>query len=146
MIAAKRTPQSEREKKEAYELVTLRDAECVRCRRGVPNRHHRQGRDPFNSTPANLILLCGSGTTGCHGWAHSHPVEARQHGIIVPSWADPAEVPILLWRKVDGIIMRRAWALLPHDGSDPVWIGPREAGERMERIGVAAARDDRRAG
>lgn len=32
---------------------------------------------------ANLIALCGSGTTGCHGWVESHRAEARELGYLI---------------------------------------------------------------
>lgn len=74
--------------------------------------HHRQfrsrgGRDGF----ANVVLVCGRGNhTGCHGRAHSEATWATPAGYAVPSWADPAEVPIYLapWKL---------WALLSDDGS-----------------------------
>lgn len=40
------------------------------------------------------MLLCGSGTTGCHGWVHGHPAEAYRLGWLVHSWHDPASVPL----------------------------------------------------
>lgn len=136
----KRTAQSIADKKDAYDIATFRDMECVRCHRGVPNRHHRQGRDRYNSIPSNLILLCGSGTTGCHSWAHTHPADARAHGFIVSSYIaveEICEIPVLMWRRVDGLVMKRTWALLDDDGG-VTWIGPREARERMERYGIEA--------
>lgn len=48
-------------------------------------------------SPANIIELCGSGTTGCHGWAHAHPAEAERFGYIIPSWRAPLSVPIRDW-------------------------------------------------
>lgn len=42
---------------------------------------------------ANLALVCGSGTTGCHGYIESHREEAYERGWLVHSWDDPAEVP-----------------------------------------------------
>lgn len=71
---------------------------CARC--GVViwsngSRHHRKLRSRGGADAAdNLILACGSGTTGCHGWMHANPAEATLLGFIVPSWADPATVPI----------------------------------------------------
>lgn len=34
---------------------------------------------------ANLLLVCGSGTTGCHGWVESHRDIARQQGLLISS-------------------------------------------------------------
>lgn len=55
------------------------------------------------------MLLCGSGTTGCHGWAHANPARAKRDGLIVPSWATAAFCPVLTvwgWRiqNVDGTV------------------------------------------
>lgn len=47
--------------------------------------------------PSNLITLCGSGTTGCHGWVHGHPREARLNGWIVSKYraAETVSIPVL---------------------------------------------------
>lgn len=51
--------------------------------------HHRRPRMMGGSKnlelhkSANLIALCGSGTTGCHGWVESHRDEARQLGFLI---------------------------------------------------------------
>lgn len=76
---------------------------CVRC--GVSlyatggSRHHRQLRSQqpnprLLNRPSNLILLCGSGSTGCHGWVHAHPAEAYELGWLVHGWDDPSLVPV----------------------------------------------------
>ena len=77
---------------------------CSRC--GAPtgsNRsiHHRKPRqmggtrDPRIHALSNLVLLCGSGTTGCHGWIESHRAEALDQGWLVSAFeADPASVPV----------------------------------------------------
>lgn len=64
--------------------------------------HHRQprqmggtARTDINS-PANLLLLCGAGTTGCHGHIESNRAEAYRNGWLVRASADPAAVPVLL--------------------------------------------------
>ena len=63
---------------------------CLRCGTNIhdpscwPGRsgHHRQLRraaDPdVRHSPANIVELCGSGTTGCHGWVHQHVAEAER--------------------------------------------------------------------
>lgn len=48
-------------------------------------------------TPArarNLLTLCGSGTTGCHGWVHAHPNRAYQLGYLVSMSDDPIGQPV----------------------------------------------------
>lgn len=60
--------------------------------------HHRKLRSQGGSNdPSNLVVLAGSGSTICHALVHSRRKEIGEPGgWIVPSWADPAEVPILL--------------------------------------------------
>ena len=72
---------------EVAELVRWRDRDrCLRCGTYTAggSLHHRQGRggaDPHRA--ANLILLCGSGTTGCHGYVHANPAESYGAGWMV---------------------------------------------------------------
>lgn len=84
-------------------LVDARAQECCeRCGKHAEggSRHHRRAKGmggdkrPDTNLPANLVLLCGSGTTGCHGWVHANPRDAQLLGWIIPRWADPLEVPI----------------------------------------------------
>ncbi|AWN03223.1 HNH endonuclease [Microbacterium phage Appa] len=93
-------------------IVDERDQfRCVRCGISLASvsgsRHHRQRRRGGDHSPANLILLCGSGTTGCHGWAHSHPADARAVGLIVSAWGKPVDVPVLTYA---------GWVLLDPEG------------------------------
>ena len=95
-------------------LVDDRDMQrCARCGAVVwegGSRHHRKLRSRGGADAAeNLILTCGSGTTGCHGWMHGNPADATALGFIVPSWANPADWPIL--HSLYG------WVLLLPDGT-----------------------------
>lgn len=58
------------------------------------------------NSPANLVLVCGSATTGCHGWIESHPREAERRGLRLRQLADPRVVPVLSagrgWVRLDG--------------------------------------------
>lgn len=88
---------------EVREHVLNRDMyACRRC--GAPinyadySLHHRQGRrgsDPHRYS--NLVTLCGSGTTGCHGRVHSRPAESYNTGLMVRrnSIDDTEEVPLI---------------------------------------------------
>lgn len=77
-----------------------RDRWCVRCGKtlvkgqGGYSIHHLTLRSHGidNSVEAQ-ILLCGSGTTGCHGWVHAHPAEARVAGWIRPGNAKAGNAP-----------------------------------------------------
>lgn len=90
------------------ELVMNRDGfQCVRCGNPVSGEpgigfslQHRiprgmgGSRDPRLNLPSNLILLDGSGTTGCHGEVESHRADAGDAGYLVPRIEDPAAVPV----------------------------------------------------
>lgn len=82
------------------ELVWVRDGgRCARCGIGL-NRgargtawsvHHRRprgmggSRSAWVNEAANLLLLCGTGVTGCHGWVESHRADARDLGWLIPA-------------------------------------------------------------
>jgi HNH endonuclease len=95
--------------------VLRRDGyQCQRCGARVDGSassscHHRKlkGRGGPD-TPENRVMLCGSGTTGCHGWVHANPREARLHGWLVSAYADPAE--LTMWSAP-----RREWVRLGTD-------------------------------
>ena len=60
------------------------------CRGMGTNAHHRQlAGQGGPDTPENLLWVCGSGTTGCHGWIHANPQQAIWLGLLVSSF-DPA--------------------------------------------------------
>lgn len=94
---------------------------CLRCGTNIhdpscwPGRsgHHRQLRraaDPdVRHSPANIVELCGSGTTGCHGWVHQHVKEAERLGLIVPFGRDPRTTPVRDWQGI--------WLRLNQDGT-----------------------------
>ncbi|WP_407662394.1 HNH endonuclease [Mycolicibacterium palauense] len=91
-----------RDEREARRLVAQRSGgRCERCGRyGPTTMHHRVKRShggPWSLT--NITAVCGSGTTGCHGWIESHPRLAREEGFALKSWEDPATVPVLLYRR-----------------------------------------------
>ena len=99
-------------------LVQRRDAwKCARCGRDAGTHwsgdsiHHRRPRShpwPGLHQPANLLLLCGSGTTGCHGWVHAHPAPAYRLGYLVHAWDDPTTIPVHYHTG--------GWQLLDQDG------------------------------
>jgi hypothetical protein len=77
---------------------------CRRCGRSIvdfpASLHHRQPKGSGGGSPArydrveNLITLCGSGTTGCHGWAHT-ATERYDLGWLVHRWDEPSEIPLI---------------------------------------------------
>ena len=103
-------------------MVDDRDGRrCVRCGRSLyavgGSRHHRKLRSQCTRVEKhqvqNLILLCGSGTTGCHGFVHMHPTIAYENGWCVKSFQDQLEVPVRTWHGLvylttDGKYLRGA--------------------------------------
>ncbi len=43
--------------------------------------------------PANLIVLCGTGTSGCHGWVESNRDKAREFGYLIQKVESAEEIP-----------------------------------------------------
>jgi hypothetical protein len=81
---------------------------CQKCGRTVglgANMQHRRargrggrGKEVSVNFPENLLSLCGSGTTGCHGWVTGHPKESDEQGWSVSTNATtygPEAVPVL---------------------------------------------------
>ena len=72
---------------------------CARC--GVViwsggSRHHRKFKSRRGGDEvSNGVLLCGSGTTGCHGWAHANPTSARMVGLALKETDNPLLVPVV---------------------------------------------------
>jgi hypothetical protein len=64
--------------------------------------HHRQPRgmggtsDPAANAVMNLMLVCGTGTTGCHGRIESHRTVSIDNGWLVPRPTDPATAPVVI--------------------------------------------------
>jgi len=90
------------------EVVLQRDHwSCVRCGGGL---HGERGRDwsiqhrrargsggttrPDTNEPQNGLSVCGSGTTGCHGYIERERADARAHGWAIRQSQDPLLVPV----------------------------------------------------
>ena len=57
---------------------------CVRCGARGSNRHELLPRSRGGPRDAwNTVVLCGSGTHGCHGWVTEHPDLAEAEGLYV---------------------------------------------------------------
>jgi hypothetical protein len=96
---AKKTGASEEVRQKVFMRAGWR---CEKCGKrlndnGYISVHHRKPRGMGGSKgielnlPSNLMLLCGSGTTGCHGYIESHRSEAYEQGWLVYRNADPAK-------------------------------------------------------
>lgn len=68
-------------------IYGVTDGRCAGCGRTSPlTCQHRRARGKGGTSlravgdAANGLPLCGSGTTGCHGWAEAHPTYAALLG------------------------------------------------------------------
>lgn len=118
-------------------LVDDRDGfACIRCGRSLivvsGSRHHRVRRRDGGHSASNLILVCGSGTTGCHAWMHAYPLAARALGYIIPAtWVglDTEVIPVFS--------RTRGWMQLKDDGA-PVQVLEAVALELLATFGLAS--------
>lgn len=87
---------------------------------GATNAHHRRNKSQGGpDVLSNLMLLCGSGTTGCHGKVTGYPQWATSRGYTIQGRVDgeaPETVPVDI---------RGRRSLLDDDGS----VVPLPAGE-----------------
>lgn len=98
--------------KRCREIVSHRsEGFCERCcRNGRLTMHHRKKRGQGGLwAPENIVAVCGSGVTGCHGWIEHHPDRAAAEGFHVRPWFDPSVV-MIRYRLSH-------WALLLPDGT-----------------------------
>lgn len=95
-------PRVTAEAREAKRIVRARSGGW--CELGIPgvcegratNFSHRVGAahgGPYSAV--NGLDACGSGTTGCHGWATHNRTVARERGWILFSTDDPAASPVV---------------------------------------------------
>ncbi len=62
---------------------------------------------PETRAASNGVLLCGSGTTGCHNHVESDRARSYDHGLLLRRHQVPSETPVLL---------DRGWVLLGDNG------------------------------
>jgi hypothetical protein len=100
----------------ARQIVTARSGgRCELCRNNKADSWaHRRSRGQGGLwTPSNGLALCGSGTSGCHGWTEHNPTLAAAGGWrLVHDHRDPAEVPVWLAPALTW----PGWWLLDDDG------------------------------
>jgi hypothetical protein len=101
----------------ARRIVRQRDGHlCQMCGASIVDQpssvHHRRRRGMGGSAllerASNLVRLCGTGTTGCHGFVESQRTLATVRGWLLGYLDDPEATPLLCY---DG------WHLLLDDGS-----------------------------
>lgn len=96
-------PKSSVVPKKLRDAVLIRDEWCCqRCGLGIRRRDYSlQHRDPRGlggsrkkHTLANLVVLCGTATTGCHGDVESFRNDAKRDGWLLPDGVVPEEWPV----------------------------------------------------
>lgn len=77
--------------------------------------HHRLPRGMGGTSaaasrhdPHQLLLVCGTGTTGCHGLIESQRQLAYGNGWLVRHGQDPANVPALVYSRVRPVYLTPA--------------------------------------
>jgi hypothetical protein len=100
---------------------------CERCHGGPDvfgwSVHHRVPRgmggskNPMLHQMANLILLCGSGVSGCHGWVESYRDQARNDGFLLQRVNSAEEIPFI-------------------DNEKNAWLIDNEGGKKKFDIGI----------
>lgn len=83
--------------------------------------HHRRPRGmggskrPETNQASNLLLLCGSGTTGCHGTTEAARLDAIDAGRILRQGQTPADVPVLTRHGL--VLLDDAGNYIPYEGA-----------------------------
>lgn len=87
----------------------------VRTESGWYSLQHRRARgmggsrDAVTNQAGNLVLVCGTGTTECHGEIEGNPAQAIARGFRIAAGATPSRVALMDWTG-------REW-LLQDDGT-----------------------------
>lgn len=108
-----------------------------RCEAAIPNvclgnhdtTHHRRKRRYADTrwVASNLLGVCGSGTTGCHGYIEANPTFAQEEGLWLLEGDDPRLVSAhVRWAHT------RSWYFLDDEGTltwdesdfDPIVYAP----------------------
>lgn len=122
------------------EVMGRHDGRCVGCGRPATNVQHRIARGMGGTSrgrlghPANGLPMCGSGTTGCHGWAEAHPVHALALGWRLEQGTDP--VRAAYWTQPGAGPWR--WSAVTEDGHG-VYVDPDDLQDHLTAHDVLAA-------
>lgn len=98
--------------------------QAVRIEPGGYSLQHRRARGMGGSRlrdtgqAQNGCLVHGTGTTGCHGYIESHPVEAAERGFRIRQTENPLTVPVRAW---DGRVLFLTVDGRAIESTDPEW-------------------------
>lgn len=110
-------------------LVDARDSGfCRRCGRptwdGDFSRHHRiphgAGGSALVDRASNVVTLCGSGTTGCHGHVEGNREESEILGYLLPKLNPDIDTEL-----EEIFVHEYGWVVLGDDGSITACAAPR---------------------
>ena len=106
-----RRPKNPGEAKTRQLLAARSDGWCENCatRRAESVHHRRKQSQGGPWSASNCVHLCGSGTTGCHGWVEHNPNDAAEMGFHLRPGDLPSQTPV--WSRLHGVV------LLADDGS-----------------------------
>lgn len=95
--------------------VAVEDGDHIRPIHQYSLQHRKargMGGTGLKDHPENLIVMCGTGTTGCHGRAEQNPGWAITCGYRVSQWADVGMAPV---KVITDPIEPASWWLLNGD-------------------------------
>lgn len=83
-------------------------------------------REGWINEPANLLAICGTGTTGCHGLIESYRARSYEHGWLLRHGMDPAFTPFCDLRGHWWLLFetQKLPLTLPFDAPNPRSIRP----------------------
>lgn len=104
--------------KATLEIVWERDKGCCAfCHKSISGErgldwslHHRRpsgmggDRKPETHGPANLVMLCGSGVTFCHGWVEQHRTDAMARGYLISRHGGTHPAEFVIEHAVHGFV------------------------------------------
>ena len=102
----KSAPRDTGPSRKVRDLVLTRDGHaCVCCGRSVIGQpyslqHRKRRSQGGTNSPSNLIVVLGTGTTGCHERIDSRrDPHDEAKGYTVRSWDEPAEVGVMIFSE-----------------------------------------------
>lgn len=102
--------------------------------RGTTMHHRRKPGRVWSA--ANLLHLCGSGTTGCHGWIEANPKSSREYGWWIFTGDGEPDMVLVFLRAHTG----SKWYLLDDEGSR-AGVSSTFAVQFTDTVGVGGPRE-----
>lgn len=84
-------------------------------------------RNPAINAPANLLVLCGDGVSGCHGYVEHHRTWAQDHGFAVSRYQDPELIPVVHFLYGLAFLTESGWEPIPQGPEGLLTVAQRAA-------------------